>query len=479
MRGRRHRRSAERAHVAAPEQPGDTINIAGGITLPYRTRITGNFGYSLRLQDEPFLAHTVNAALAGSPLLVLPQRSLNGVVGTALVNLNATSRPIQPLTLTLKYRMFDLRDHSDEPIFAGHVVNDRTLVAEERTSPRFGYTKHNLDLDGRWKFGQPLAVTLGAGWERWDRVDHREAPRSDEIFGKVALDVTPWEWLVARLTYRPSFRRIAEYNTFAHHEHSVLEEETPAQLAQGQSTLLRKFDEADRDRQRVDVLLQFLPLETLTAAITGSWKFDDYLHSPLGLREATSWSAGVDFGWTPLERVSFTGGYVHEAIFQKQLSRSRTVVGTDTLDFVDFTWLSNNIDTVDTFHLGAKLALIPERLDWNIGVNYSTATGQILTRNPNGAPTSGTAAQNLTATAKRMPAFEDTLVRVDTALRYHLSKAWTVGLAYAFERFTKDDWRTDTLNPFLPGVASSIWLGNDAKNYTAHIVAVTLGYRFK
>ena len=85
----------------------------------------------------------------------------------------------------------------------------------------------------------------------------------------------------------------------------------------------------------------------------------------------------------------------------------------------------------------------------------------------------------LASTAKRMPAFEDTLVRVDSALRYHLSKAWTVGLAYAFERFTKSDWRTDTLNPFLPGVTSSIWLGNDARDYTAHVVAVTLGYRFK
>ena len=52
-------------------------------------------------------------------------------------------------------------------------------------------------------------------------------------------------------------------------------------------------------------------------------------------------------------------------------------------------------------------------------------------------------------------------------------------MAYAFEQFTKHDWRTDTLNPFLPGVTQSIWLGSDTKNYAAHIVAVTLGDRFK
>jgi MtrB/PioB family decaheme-associated outer membrane protein len=464
-----------------PNNQAHTFNISSGITLPWwRTRVTGNFGYSLRLQDDPFFAHTVNAALTGSPLLVLPQRSLNGVVGTALVNLNATSRPIQPLTLTLKYRMFNLSDMSDEPIFLGHVVNDRPPVVEEtRTSPRFGYTRHNLDFDARWRFGQPLAVTAGAGWERWDRVDHRETPRSDEVFGKIAVDVTPWDWLLARLSYRPSFRRISEYNTFAHQLHTVLEEQTAGELATGQSTLLRKFDEADRDRQRVDLLLQFFPIETVTASITGSWRYDDYLHSPLGLQEATNWSAGVDLGWIPIQRVAFTAGYVHELIFQKQLSQNRVVNGAVVPNFPDFVWLSNNTDTVDTFYVNAKMALIPGRLDWNVGLNYSTATGEISTRNPNGAPTSGTPAQNLTATAKRMPAFVDTLVRVDTGLRYHFAKNWTAGLAYAYEQFTKADWRTDTLNPFLPGVTSSIWLGNDAQNYAAHIVAVTVGYRFK
>jgi MtrB/PioB family decaheme-associated outer membrane protein len=463
-----------------PSNQAHTINLAGGINLPYRTRLTGNLAYSLRFQNESFMAQTINGALSGSGLLVLPQRSLNGMVGTGLVNLNATSRPLQPLTLTLKFRMFNLTDWSDEPIFQAHVLNDRTLVQEERTSPRFGYTRYDLGLDGRWKFAEPLALTVGTGWERWDRVDHREAPQTDEIFGKVAVDATPWEWLMARLSYRPSFRRISEYNTFAHHQHTVLEDETGAALIQGQSTLLRKFDEADRDRQRVDLLLQFFPLETVTASITGSWMYDDYLHSTLGLQQATNWSAGFDVGWTPSDRVALTAGYVHENIFQQQLSRNRIVSSAgSTLDATDYNWLSNNIDTVDTFHVGAKLALIPGRLDWNLGMNYSTATGQILTRNPNGPPTSGTPAQDSTATAKRMPAFEDTLIRVDTALRYHISKAWTLGLAYAYEQFTKHDWRTDTLNPFMPGVTSSIWLGVDTKDYAAHIIALTAAYRFE
>ena len=107
----------------------------------------------------------------------------------------------------------------------------------------------------------------------------------------------------------------------------------------------------------------------------------------------------------------------------------------------------------------------------------SHSVGRIETRNPT-APVSGTAAQSASATARRFPAFEDTILRLETALTYHFLKNWSAKLGYAFEMFEKTDWRTDTLNPFIPGV-SSIWLGNDLKNYTAHIVGATLAYRFK
>jgi hypothetical protein len=76
--------------------------------------------------------------------------------------------------------------------------------------------------------------------------------------------------------------------------------------------LLRKFDQAERNRQQKDLLLQIAPLETLT----GSHVFDDYLSRPpvdpagaaqrqdfLGLQQQVGWTAGMDVGWAPHERV--------------------------------------------------------------------------------------------------------------------------------------------------------------------------------
>ena len=460
-----------------PDNIAHTFNVAGAVNLPMRTRLSANATWSLRLQNESFLAHTINPAIV-SPTLALPAPSLDGSVTTTLINLAATTRPLSPLTLSARYRLYDHHDTSSELLFPGHVVNDRTLVVEDRTNPRFGYTRHNLDLDGRWRFGQPAALTLGGGWERWDRVNHREVPVTDEVFAKAAVDVTPVDWLLARLTYRPSFRRINEYNTRAHLEHTVLEEETPDAQAQGQSVLLRKLDEANRDRQAVDLSLQFTPFETLTTTLIGEYRNDRYYDSPLGLQDATRWGAGVDASWQLAERVAIFGGYMHEVILQKQRSRSRPVTGTTTFDFADFEWISVNVDTVDTIHLGADVALIPGVLNLRGAASYSHALGEVDNRNPFGAPSSGNAAQRASATAQRFPAFEDTLIRLDTALRYRFAKVWTFTAAYAFESFTKNDWRTDRINPFIPGV-SSIYLGNDYRNYTAHIVGLTLGYQFK
>lgn len=131
---------------------------------------------------------------------------------------------------------------------------------------------------------------------------------------------------------------------------------------------------------------------------------------------------------------------------------------------------------LDTFYTALKVAVLPGRLDWTTDASFSTATGRVETRNPV-APASSTPANDATATAKRFPAFEDTLWRLETALRYRFWKSWTASVSYAFESFEKHDWRKDTLQPFI-GI-SSIYLGNDLKNYTAHIVGFRLGYRFK
>ena len=474
-----------------PDNMAHTFSLQGGVNLPLRTRISSNFTYSLRLQNDDFLPQTsTNSLVLSNPSLVLPQKSLHGNVQTILFNLNATSRPLPiPVTFSAKYRLYDLIDSSDVVRFSDFILNDvNTLTRGPHFSQRFSYMRQNADLDGRWQIAQPAALTLGAGWERWDRPQTREVRTTDEFFAKAALDVTPTDWLLVRASYQPSFRRIDSYKTFA-----LSAVETNAAPGEpGQSYLLRKYDEADRDRQRVDLLMQITPTDTLTITPSASYRFDNYIASGLthdasgrgqegamlGLQQAVSWTAGMDVNWTPTQRLTLAAGYMHEYIFQKQRSRSGRTGGT-TPDEPDFDWVSNNIDTIDTYHASLTARLIPGKLDLKFAGNYSYALGQVETYNPN-APGSAlyNNIANTTSAARRWPAFEDSLLLLQASLRYYFSQSWTASLNYAYESFRKHDWRTDTINPFVPGV-NAIYLGNDLRNYDAHIFGVTLGYRFR
>ena len=444
----------------APSNMAHTLTIGGGLDLPLRTRVTGSFSWSLALQNDAFLPHTINPAIAGDPDLRLPQQGLNGQVQTFNVYLQATSRPLPlPLTLTAKYRLYDLHDLSDRIIFPGSTFNDFQLVSRTATvAERGSFTRHNADVDARYQVARPLAVTLGAGWERWNRGPDREVQESDELFAKAAVDATPFEWLLARLTYRPSFRRDADYNR---------------QVSPNQLFDARRFDEAERDRHRVELMLQLSPIDTLSITPTGAWRYDDYLRSAFGLQWETSWSAGIDISWRPTARLSLAAGYMHEVV-------DRNLRSTSNNNNVNFAWLSNMTDTFDTFHLSGKVALIPKVLDWTVSGSYATSVGTIETRNPDATLTGPplTAASQ----AKRMPDFDDQLVRIQTALRYRFAKSWAASLSYEFSSFRNHDWRTDgwlPFNPTLAGTTGSIWLGNDVRNYDAHFAGVTLSYIFE
>jgi hypothetical protein len=356
-------------------------------------------------------------------------------------------------------------------------VDNRSLNTDPFTAVRYDYTTYDAGLDGRWRFNPQVASTVGFAWQRWDRNANREAQTSDEYTVKLVVDATPLDWLLARLTYRPSFRRIGDYNTFAHLFHAATEEDAASEASVSQSVLLRKFDEADRDRQRVDLLLQFTPTDVISVTPTFSYWYDDYYNSPLGLRNAENFSAGIDVTWSPFPWLALTAGYVYERLDQQQRSQNREVVGGVTFEPADFIWESDNVDTYNTVHASLKATLIPEVLDWYLFVNYSLGDGEIKTRNPI-PPRSGNASQNSNATAKPFPDLQNTLIQVGTTFRYRFAKAWSFALSYLFEQFDETNFRTDALKPFQTQT-SSIYLGNDIKDYTAHIITLALGYHFQ
>jgi MtrB/PioB family decaheme-associated outer membrane protein len=469
-----------------PDNQAHTFNIAGGINLPMRTRINSSFTYQIRLQDQDFQQQTYsNSLVLTNPSLRLPQKSLHGNVQTALFNLDVTSRPLPaPVTFSLKYRLYDLMDFSDTPTFSAFIINDQNAISSgPQKAGRFDFQRQNANLDAIWKIAPSTALTLGVGWEGWNRNQNWEVSHTDEGIAKAALDYTPNDWLLVRATYLPSFRRGDGYNTTAYFQHN--ENDPPG--AAPQNYELRKFNEADRNRQRVDLMVQVTPTDRLSFSPTAGYKLDDYIASgmhqngntrnevTMGLQQVVSWSAGMDVNWTPTDRIAFSVGYVHESNFQKQRSSVRPP-NDPSLD-----WISNSTDTVDTFHGSIKAMILPQKLDFLFNGSYSFALGRVQQYSPNATGSPVYNAGNPNDITMRWPAFDDMYARLEAALQYHFTKSLTGKLYYVYESFTKHDWQTDTSQPFLgPGVTGTpIFLGDDQKNYWAQIVGVTLRYKFE
>lgn len=469
-----------------PSNQAHNVFLSGGISLPLQTRIMGKVSYGWRLQDESFVSHTVNPVLAADPQLALPRNSFDGDIRTTLVAFNATSRPLAtvPLTLSSGYRFYDFNNRSPEIVFPAHTVRDTSITVGSEVTTPFSYRKHNAHLDAGYTLLSDLHVKLGYEWERWDRdPNQRELPTSDEHFLKTSLDYTPIDWLLFRAAYRRSWRNIDNYTSQAHDVHVTKDIEGEAFVpdSTGQSILLRKFDEADRIRDRVEILASITPIETLNFTATYSLIRDDFGNSPLGLQDSRGWSLGGDLTYSPVSWLSFFVNYMREEFNYDQLSRSRPVVSGEGVDFPDFNWRSINRDKVDTYGVGADISLIPKRLNFRLTYSFSDADTIINSFNPV-TPTSGTAAQQATATAVRYPLSNTNLHTLIAALRYNLTKNWSLKGEYRFEQFREKDWATDQigqsgLTNLLP--TTDTYLGaRFLQNYDAHIGAFTLRYQF-
>jgi opacity protein-like surface antigen len=166
-----------------------------------------------------------------------------------------------------------------------------------------------------------------------------------------------------------------------------------------------------------------------------------------------------------------------------QLSRSRAVTGATTFDFIDFDWRSVNTDLIDTYGAGADVSLIPNRLNFKLTWSFSEADTIIRSFNPV-TPTSGTAAQRLTATAFNFPTDNTNLHTLIAALRYKLTKNWSLKGEYRWEQFRETNWQTDTINLTGLGgttapIGTDVFLGAKfLQDYDAHIGAITLRYSF-
>jgi MtrB/PioB family decaheme-associated outer membrane protein len=461
-----------------PDNTAQKLNFSGAVSLPASTRLMTSVSYGWRKQDDRFIPYTINRVV--DTMATLPRlaaASLDGKVGTTLINFSLTNRFFSSIWFTARFRSFDYDNRTPSLIFPGYVQTDNSIVSVQRRNLPIGYKKTNALVDATLRLVKDVSFKVGYERENWDR-KHRDAEKTNENIYKASLDYTPRSWLLLRTSYSFGAKKTPHYDA-----EEVAEESFP--LGEGAGTLgqlpqLRKFDMATRDRNRANVLAQITPLDFLT--FTGSFGLanDKFKESEYGLLKNESNNFSFDVSFNPTYDLSFFASYTRENFNYAMKSRQRVPVAGTTRanDTTNNDWSSDLKDLANTFGLGLSWSVVPEEVDFSLDFDLSDGKGTIATR-ALGNPADP---RFLVTTAQDYPDTRSILRQLRASIGYRLTEHFTPRLEYRFEGYSESYFNQDVIEPYMfpvdPGASGGVFLGARQPGYSAHIIYLVLSYAY-
>jgi MtrB/PioB family decaheme-associated outer membrane protein len=450
---------------APPDNMAHTFNLTGRGSLPWwRTSVSGAFSYTMLRQDEAFLN---NIAAPGTGLTQRntddagrnsPDAKANLVSGNILL----TSRPFNSVTATARYRYFEYQNDTPVHTFTNvltpsGLMSSTSTVSGTTTEERF--TKQNAAFDLGWRPIRQVSLKGGYEYEHWNRGDFDDRSFStEEQSAKAAVDVTPIDWLLGRVTYTYGVRNLdGNYG-----------------MDPASGPMFYKFNYADRVRNRVDLLLQFSPWETFTPSFNFGYANDNFNNSAFGLTDDENLSAGVSLGWSPMGWLTLSADYTYE----RHNSTQRVPAGTTGFNVNDFE--SKSKDEFHTVGVGAVVDVVPKKFDINLGYGVTFGYTTIKATNLNAG---------FTSAAGNWDKIQNVLQTVKIVGRYRLTEKLSVRGGFAYERYNERNFLRDPMQPFMGyydtscrsgacGSIQSVWLGATTPNYESYTLGCVARYDF-
>lgn len=433
----------------APDNQYHNVSITSAFSqLPWNSQLTANAAWGLMLQDDNLVPFTANSAMAAP---ALPVNSIDAEVLTSLYNLRITSKPLPYMRVKGHVRYYDYDNRIDQINFSnGYVETDAFAVGTAITNLPSSYTKTRAGLDVGFDVGKRTGLGVGYQFEKTDR-ENREVEEQEDHKVKLSADNHTLDWMDIRASYERTNREIDDYHFDVYLESGDNLDELPQ---------LRKYDQADLVRDRVEVQWTFYPTENLSLSPSITYGMDDFKESPYGLLEDSHYILSCDADYAINERAAVNFFYSFE---QYENSQRGNDSGTD--------WLAEGEDQAHTFGGGLKLALIPQRLDLDLTYTYSEVDGSIAFSSPSGS-------------FAEFSAVDDTRMHVlDTKLKYRFTKNLTLSMGYLWEKFDYDDSGVEGFS-FVPTDAGgnyqgALLSGTLPEDYDVHIVYTQLTFRYR
>jgi MtrB/PioB family decaheme-associated outer membrane protein len=454
-----------------PDNKFHQLSLNFGYNFSDATRFTASVARGRMTQDDEFLPYTDIPALAASITQPLPRDSLDGRIDTTLVDLRLSSRPTTNLSWTASYR-YDDRDNEtprDEYVYIGgdsQFQNTSPTSSFRRFNEPYGYREEQLKLDASYRMFGHTELNLGLQRSKIDRT-YLEREQADEDSYWIGLRSNFSDRFNGRLRYVHARR---DGSTYVGNE-PFLSGYSPGYtntVVAGWENHpdLRRYFEADRDRDQFTAMLDWSASEALTLSASLDYAFDDYTSSEVGLVDTKVASATVEAVYAPSPLWSAHAFQTYEQLNANQNGHSFAGGANQIPQSSDprREWFVHHRDRVDTTGLGFTRSLTSGRTEFGLeylrsksrsGLDFEV--GSLLATRP-------------------LPRDETRLESVNLHASFKLKDRLSLRANYWYERFRSTDWAIDGIEPNQ--LANVILLGEDSPDYRVHVISLSLLYRF-
>ena len=428
----------EHSTFRAALEPGNKFhqfNLSAAFAITPKIRLSGQAAMGSMKQNDPFIPYTINPEYDD---LLLPRSSLDGKVDVSTYNFAGKlfARINNDLSFTARAK-WDERDNKTPVDLYTPVVTDLLPIAPRYNAP-YSYKREQYSADVRYRLDRKVSLSGGAVQRNFDRT-LQQVERTKETTWWGEVNVNP--------TYKTDFRFKGEWADRDISDYLQPEDGRPID-----HPLMRKFNMADRDRNRLLVDFDYMATEKLSINLGYIYAKSSYKESELGLQKSIDESYTVNLNYAFSSTVNAYAFYSLDNIDADILNSA----GGSSAP-----WTAMTRDRIETAGIGLSAA-ISEKSSIGVDYVYADSTGRISVQTDAAEPP--------------FDPLKTSLKNFKLHFDYDFSDHWGYKLYAEREQYDSSDWAIDGLG--VDGINSVLTMGEQSPEYSVWYYRFQINYRF-
>jgi len=428
-----------------PDNSMAVVSFMGLYKFSRHTSVNGTVQISDQSQNDDLIPWTTNSTiklpqvLAAFPSLAeLPRETAEAKVRGVNALLNFSSRPTTKVGFTAKYRHNTHASTSRPFPYEENVRFD--AVPEESGTESEGHTIVRDTFDTAVSFTvMPFStIRFGYGYDNFNRTGRAHNDMRDQAF-RATWDTTGNQFVSLRVGYEHVARK-----GYGFSEQAI--EDSASQPG------LRFYDEADRDRDRFNILATLTPVQNVDLTASVTYGKDVYggpgLEFGLLDNNNTAYNFGVNV--TPKASIAFGANYGYDTFSSFQKSRNANPAPDPTWTDPNRDWTLDNDEKVNNFDLYLDLMNAIKNTGIRFAYSYSDSDNAFVHGGPRVNPSvPGSLAATKDAfgnpTFEALPNVTNTWQQFMVDLKYSFNAKVGFAVGYFYEKLDVTDFATINL----------------------------------